>query len=589
MEKRRSAKQSDIDKLERLLNEPSAREFDEQLQKESARQPQAFRSRRLHYGRFGKRNDEQPIDETMRGEEDIETNESSRPANDLYLRQLERLREKQVQDRRFISKRLLGAAKEKVNLKSGIVIGVATTVVVGWWCTQPDVWRMVTSALNANNAHSDLLGSPDEVSVYPSNLKLTAPKSTITGIVDTETLTASFYWTFVLRNPESRDGEAITELVIPKGSAVSRATLWVNGVAQEAAFSSTNNVTTAYNWVRNGRRDPLLVTWLDDNRVQIKASPVPANGRMQIRLGITSPLSLTRSGECTVAVPHIEKSNFEITGMQDLHLESSSKIAAVGQEFKVDSSRSNYILRANIPASDLQQITIAAARNTAVSKFATRATHAPNGTYIVATLNESVSSEIAATYQYTSQIPNVPIIDSEDAAHRVSNLWARNEIERLCAINDYKSAEDLGSVYRLVSERTGATVLERQSDYDRYSLNRDQFGTVSYQQPQLSGATNGFIDDKTVVFGTRKPAQPVWNGPISTWLSASSRDANLFDGPAVPMFSPPPLIAISMLAASLGFFALILAKWRRLSLGQKSCLLTISCGVISTLIVAGIL
>ncbi|MBX9666046.1 MAG: hypothetical protein K2X93_00450 [Candidatus Obscuribacterales bacterium] len=142
---------------------------------------------------------------------------------------------------------------------------------------------------------------PTDISAASTIAKteLAASKSTIKEIVDSQTLTASFYWTLLLTNPGTQPGEAVAEFIIPDGSAVSRATLWINGVPQEAAFNSAESVSQAYNWVSSGRRDPMLVTWLAPNRVQVKASPIPANGRMKIRMGITSPLSLSRSGECS--------------------------------------------------------------------------------------------------------------------------------------------------------------------------------------------------------------------------------------------------------------------------------------------------
>lgn len=573
MENHPSTKQSDIDRLERIFKEQSTNQ-DEGPRAENRAQASEFRSSRRHYGRLPQNSEEQ----------------TASLANEVYLQQLERRSESRKYERRRL-REPYRIPNHSYALPRGIVIGVATTVLVGWcFVQQAYFWDLANSAYCAvagiNNEWND--GGPVVAeTVYPTDLKIVAPKSTITGIVDSETLTASFYWTFLLQNPENRAGEVIAELVIPKGSAVSRATLWVNGVAEEAAFSGTSNVVTAYEWVRNGRRDPFIVTWLDDERVQIKAAPVPVNGTMQVRLGITSPLSIARSGDCTVTVPRIEKSNFEITGAQDLHLESATKIEATGREFRVDSNGSDHILRANIPASDLQQITISTPRTKILPQFATRATHAPEGTYIVGTLREDDSNLLSASYAYTNITPNCPIINSESAAHRASNLWARNEIKRLLDSGDPGAAERIGSTYRLVSKLTGAVVLERQSDYERYSMNRDAFQTMAYQQ-YFNTANNGNVDSQ-IAYVTQRAPEHIWIPPISTWLAAPTRDANLFDGPIFPLTSPPPVVAASTVVATFGFFAWILIRWRKFPPHHKLGLVAISTLMILTMIALGIL
>ncbi|MBX9722317.1 MAG: hypothetical protein K2X81_13030, partial [Candidatus Obscuribacterales bacterium] len=95
---------------------------------------------------------------------------------------------------------------------------------------------------------------------------LTAAKSTITGFADSSSMTAAYYWTLQVSNSGQQNQEARMRIVLPAGVTLSRATLWVNGVPQEASFSTTEQVTAAYNWVRDGREkhrflshDPLVI------------------------------------------------------------------------------------------------------------------------------------------------------------------------------------------------------------------------------------------------------------------------------------------------------------------------------------------
>ncbi len=509
-------------------------------------------------------------------------------------------------------------------LLAGIGFGVAATLSVQWLIpgvlTKTDVPQKPSvssveppstspSPARTSEPASRTASTASIASSVTEKTGLAASKSTITGIVDSQTLTASFYWTLLLTNPGTQPGEAVAEFIIPEGSAVSRATLWINGVPQEAAFNSAEKVSQAYNWVSAGRRDPMLITWLGSNRVQVKASPVPANGRLKIRMGITSPLALSRSGDCTVTVPSIEKSNFEVVGKQDLHLESASKISNENENFRVDSNRrGRFILRANLDSKDLEDIKIVCKRNEVLPVFATRAKHAPIGTYIVGTLREGESGNLECEYSYTANRPDCQIIHSDAAAHRVSNLWAHQEIENLLAKGDRKTAVDLGTAYRLVSEVTGATVLERQSDYDRYRLHRNIGQTVAYQQvpgfeiglngnnslstdgiigggnnssayavsgeghknpffntaPILQGAINGTI-------GQQGEDANSWTGPISGWLMESSRGACLFDSPNLSWPKPPIWFAVLSLISSMTICAWTLAKWRSLPVILKLC------------------
>jgi len=99
-------------------------------------------------------------------------------------------------------------------------------------------------------------------------------RSVITGVADPQTLTASYYWTFTLKNTTRSQQEAQMKISLPDGAVVSRATLWINGKAQEAAFNSTETVEQAYDWIVTLHRDPLLIKQIDSKHINVKASPM---------------------------------------------------------------------------------------------------------------------------------------------------------------------------------------------------------------------------------------------------------------------------------------------------------------------------
>lgn len=341
-----------------------------------------------------------------------------------------------------------------------------------------------------------------------TRMTVSAQNSTITAVVDPNTLTSSLYWTLALKNTSGKDQEAQAELKLPEGAVISRATLWINGVPQEAAFNTTAKVETAYNWITQKHRDPLLVTYKDDGTVLIKASPVPANGDiMKIRLGITAPMTVGTEGQGVLTVPEIIEANFTLAEKNDLHIESRLPIKVNDSILKAErTATGKYLLKGNLKADELGKVAILAPEAGLNGDFAVRATHSLPGTYIFAKLNNSAEEEVSLSRQNNE--PDCRMVTSEAAAHRVSTLWAAGQIKNLLAQGKRSEAENLASVYRIVSPVSGAVVLEYDSDYQYQGLNRDQymlavdgknpipsrfsgFGTGS--APILQGATNGTI------------------------------------------------------------------------------------------------
>jgi len=96
-------------------------------------------------------------------------------------------------------------------------------------------------------------------------------------------------WTIEFSNATTQPKEARATMSLPEQGVVSRVTLWVNGEPQEAAFGTRSQTRAAYQSVVAARRDPLLVETAGPGRIRMQCFPVPAEGSMKIRLGITSP------------------------------------------------------------------------------------------------------------------------------------------------------------------------------------------------------------------------------------------------------------------------------------------------------------
>lgn len=150
----------------------------------------------------------------------------------------------------------------------------------------------------------DYVGS-DQVAVRLKNLDLA--ESRLDGHFDAASQLGYAEWTMVFANGDPRAREARCQVRLPRDGRVSRLTLWVNGEPREAAFSTVAKVKAAYQEVAvRQSRDPVLVTMCGPDTVMVQCFPVPGNGRMKIRLGITAPL--TDSGRWEL--PKIVEQNF---------------------------------------------------------------------------------------------------------------------------------------------------------------------------------------------------------------------------------------------------------------------------------------
>lgn len=356
------------------------------------------------------------------------------------------------------------------------------------------------------------------ISILNSIPGLSADKSVITGIVDPSSLSAVYYWSFVLSNSSSQAQEAQFEIALPAGAVVSRATLWINGVPQEAAFSSTGRVTYAYEWITVHHRDPLLVTQIAPGRVMVKAAPVqPGGPPMTLRIGITAPMGVDSAGQAKVMLPHIVASNTQINCRQDVHLEAPTMLYSSEPSAKTVTTRQNAsVLKANVDVKNLNSLTVTTSSTSVPKQFATRATHSSPPGYILTTLVADKGTALhLPKFEKVLSRPNCRLISDENVAHRLSTLWAASEINHLATTGSIDQAVDLANAYRVVSAVSGATVLETEQDYQRTSLNRDSSRSLSY----ISGGTRpSWISSEPAANST---ANPFSSGEVGVQLRST--------------------------------------------------------------------
>ncbi|NLB66200.1 MAG: PEP-CTERM sorting domain-containing protein [Lentisphaerae bacterium] len=163
---------------------------------------------------------------------------------------------------------------------------------------------------------------------------LTLSQSRLDGRIDTGSGIAYMEWTLEFANasPVAREARALIEL--PPGGVVSRVTLWINDEPHEAAFGGRSQTRRAYQQVAvQQRRDPVLVTTAGPDRVLLQCFPVPVDGTIKTRIGITAPLTVpdAAQAEALLRLPAFIEQNFGVASnvQTTVWLESDAEALAV--------------------------------------------------------------------------------------------------------------------------------------------------------------------------------------------------------------------------------------------------------------------
>ncbi|MEM1347185.1 MAG: VIT domain-containing protein [Myxococcota bacterium] len=152
---------------------------------------------------------------------------------------------------------------------------------------------------------------PEAEDYLPVQEQLKLGVSRMDGSIDAEAATSYTEWTLELHNTAGFQSEGKMLLQLPEDAVVSRLTLWVHGEPEEAAFGPRGRVKAAYDSVVRRRRDPVLVTTAGSGRIAVRAFPVPPDGVMKFRIGITAPLDIRGEEEqAELLLPRILNADF---------------------------------------------------------------------------------------------------------------------------------------------------------------------------------------------------------------------------------------------------------------------------------------
>ncbi len=196
----------------------------------------------------------------------------------------------------------------------------------------------------------------DPTGNFRINKNLSLSYSQIDGSVDADATLGYLEWTLVFKNDSSGMQEAISQIQLPPGAVVSRLTLWINGEEREAAFAKSAKVIEAYNTVTARRLDPALVTLTGKDRIQLKCFPVPANGEMKVRIGITVPLILENATTGFIAMPYFQDRNYEVLAEHSVWVESKGKLEIGNPAFRQEARDGIFGVRGRLSNDQLVEI-----------------------------------------------------------------------------------------------------------------------------------------------------------------------------------------------------------------------------------------
>ena len=202
--------------------------------------------------------------------------------------------------------------------------------------------------------------------------RLFLAQSTLDGSLDPDGAVGYIEWVMEFANEDTTQQEARAQIQLPRGGVVSRATLWVNGMEQEAVIAARGAARRAYENVVRQQRDPLLVTTAGAERVLVQCFPVPPGGRMKIRIGVTFPMELPDRTTATAGLPYFVERNFAVRSdlRHAVWIESEGRLRSTGSGLAEEVRDGVFTLRGLLSEEALRRAGFVHGREIALSRNA---------------------------------------------------------------------------------------------------------------------------------------------------------------------------------------------------------------------------
>lgn len=193
--------------------------------------------------------------------------------------------------------------------------------------TQHQLYFALTGKPYRDDNSSDISSMPDDYLsrhvVGPRMEGLSLLRSSLTGVVNSDTLTSTVSWTYVFKNDSALPSEARAEIALPRGAVITGMTEWNNGQATDSAFAATGKAESQYGSSINVTHcSPAMLTELGSGRVLMHCYPVNAGEELKIRATMVIPMKMDSIDSASLVLPRFVATNFDIQGEHSVRLHS---------------------------------------------------------------------------------------------------------------------------------------------------------------------------------------------------------------------------------------------------------------------------
>ncbi len=314
----------------------------------------------------------------------------------------------------------------------------------------------------------------DQVAARVKGLSLS--QSRLDGRIDSASGISYLEWTLEFRNASKSQREARAMIELPPGAVVSRVTLWINDEPCEAAFGGRSQTKQAYQQVAvRQRRDPVLVTTAGPDRILLQCFPVPVDGAMKTRIGITAPLVVPdgNQADAFLRLPAFVEQNF--TAASNLStaawIESDVEVTASSSILQSIAQDSGFAIRGKLSAdSSSPSESLHVSLNQPVAPVVSHDPRLPQDEVILQSLNPMNSAPAfppalaivvdgSARMGKFKEVITKSILDRIPSETKTFTLLAGDEPQILdeCSISDIKFVGGCDNVPSLVQAAEWAT------------------------------------------------------------------------------------------------------------------------------------
>ena len=161
--------------------------------------------------------------------------------------------------------------------------------------------------------------------------------------------------TVEISGPDDVRVEAVMRLPVPRGAAVTGATLWVDERPMGAAFVERERARQVYQSIVARRRDPALVTWAGPEAVAVSIFPVEPHKSRRFALDWVEPAA------AEVGVPTL-RDGARVVGRAAMEIDGRLLAAGANERVPIGAAGSPALATARAPGDPFQRILVRGTR-----------------------------------------------------------------------------------------------------------------------------------------------------------------------------------------------------------------------------------